>query len=160
MRLPLKKGFTLLEALLYIAITATMLGGLVSFITLLTQARIKDQVITEVTGSGIQLLQFITQTVHNAAGASVINPSTLLLSDTLGNQSTINLAGTAVQLQANQITTALTSNKVIADNLVFTPINGKNLTIQIGLTLKHVNPSNRLESTFTQTWYATAALRP
>lgn len=160
MRRALKKGFTLLEVLLYIAITATMLGGLVTFITLLTQARIKDQTITEVTGSGIQLLQFITQAIHNASGVSVINPYTLLISDALGNQSTITLADATVKLQANQTTAPLTSNQIIVDNLVFTPINGKTLTIQIGLTLQHSNPSQRAESSFTQTWYATAALRP
>lgn len=160
MRRALKPGFTLLETLLYIAITATMLGGLVTFMTLLTQARVKDQAMTEVTGSGIQLLQFITQAVRNAAGISVVNPSTLLISDAIGNQFSIVFADDAVNMESNQTTTPLTSNKVVVENLAFTPISGQTLSIQIGLTLKHLNPSQRAESSFSQTWYAAATLRP
>lgn len=145
---------------MYISITATMLGGLVIFMTLLTQARIKDQTITEVTASGIQLLQFITQSVHNAEQVSVVDPSTLAITDVIGNKATIALVNSAVQLRTNQATTALTSNKVTVDKLIFTPVSGGTPAVRIELVLESFNPSGRVESSFTQTWYATVTLRP
>lgn len=160
MRRPLKNGFTLLEVLLYIAITATMLGGLVIFMTLLTQARVKDQAITEVTASGMQLLQFITQTVHNASAVSVENPSTLVITDAGGGKITVALVNDAVLLRAGETVTSLTSNKVAADKLIFTPVSGTTPAIRIELTLESFNPGGRAESLFTQTWYATATMRP
>lgn len=160
MRRPLKNGFTLLEVLLYIAITATMLGGLVIFMTLLTQARIKDQTITEVAASGTQFLQFITQAVHNAKQVSVVDPSTLAITDVVDNQSTVAIINGAIQLRTNQATTALTSNKVTVDKLVFTSVNGGTAAVRIELALESFNPSGRAESSFTQTWYATVTQRP
>jgi len=160
MRHPLKNGFTLLEVLLYIAITATMLGGLVIFMALLTQARVKDQTITEVTAGGTQLLQFITQAVHNASAVSVVDSSTFAISDAAGNQSTIALSGAAVEWRANQAVVPLTSNKIIVNKLVFTPVGEGNQAVRIELILASFNPSGRIESSFNQTWYATATLRP
>ncbi len=160
MRRHVKNGFTLLEVLLYVAITATLLGGLVIFMALLTQARVKDQTIAEVTGSGTQLLQYITQAVHNAAAVSVVNPSALSITDATGNQSAVVLTDGAVQLQTNQTSVALTSNHVVVDKLIFTSINGAPASVRIEMTLESYNPSGRGESFFIQTWYATATLRP
>jgi len=137
-----------------------MLGGLVIFMALLTQARVKDQTITEVTAGGTQLLQFITQAVHNASAVSVVDSSTLAISDAAGNQSTIALSGAAVEWRANQAVVPLTSNKIIVNKLVFTPVGEGNQAVRIELILASFNPSGRIESSFNQTWYATATLRP
>lgn len=155
-----KNGFTLIEVLLYLAITATMLGGLAAFIGLLTAARMRDQTVTEVASAGIQIVQLITQTVRNAAQTAVPNATTLLVTDPQGVQSTFQLVGTILWWTRAGQSLPLTENKVLVKNVRFTTTASTPPSIRMELTLDHHNPTERIESTFSKTWYATANPRP
>lgn len=61
-------GYTLVELLLYIALSGMLLTSLVYFFGTISEARIKNQTINEVNEQGAALMDQITQTVRNATG--------------------------------------------------------------------------------------------
>src|SRR3989338_405637 len=66
MKLQTHSGFTLVELLLYVSITAIILLATSGFLFMLLEARIKNQTIAEVEQQGLQVMQLITQTARNA----------------------------------------------------------------------------------------------
>lgn len=166
-----QSGFTLIELLLYIAIIATLLGAVSSFLSLSLSARVKNQSISEVNQQGTAILEQIVQAVRSAD--SITTPTTGTSGNTLTlamptaaiNPTIFNISGgspVAFQIkEGTGATIALTNNKVTVSDLTF-----KNLSrastpgvVQISFTLSRVNTSNRNEYTYQQTFTTTVALR-
>src|SRR3989344_8594659 len=61
-----KNGFTLVELLLYVAISSVILLVTSLFLSVLLESRIKSQVIAEVEQQGAQVMQIMTQSIRNA----------------------------------------------------------------------------------------------
>src|SRR3989344_533729 len=61
-------GYTLIELLLYVSLSAVMLLAISMTLSTFLEAKIKNQTISEVNGGGVQVMQFITQTLRNAIG--------------------------------------------------------------------------------------------
>ena len=61
-----KKGFTLVELLLYIGLVVIILLAVVQLLAVMFQSRIKHQVITEVEEQGMLVIQRIIQSIRNA----------------------------------------------------------------------------------------------
>jgi len=61
-----KKGFSLVELLLYISIASILLLAISVFFSFLLRARIKNQVIAEVEQQGLSVMHLMTQTTRNA----------------------------------------------------------------------------------------------
>jgi Tfp pilus assembly protein PilW len=59
-------GYTLIELLLYVALSGMLLTSLVYFFGTITEARVKNQTISEVNEQGAALMDQITQTIRNA----------------------------------------------------------------------------------------------
>src|SRR3989338_5584522 len=76
-------GFTLIELLLYISIAGAILLATSIFLSLLLQARIKNQTIAEVDQQGLQVMQLITQTARNAEALIALPLGTISSSLTL-----------------------------------------------------------------------------
>lgn len=69
-------GYTLIELLLYVALSGMVLTSLVYFFGTITEARVKNQTVSEVNEQGAALMDQITQTIRNA---------TAITSPTVGN---------------------------------------------------------------------------
>jgi len=158
-------GFTLIELLLYVAIIGTLLTAITAFFGIITDARVKNQSITEVDQQGAFIMNTITQTIRNANSittpAAAGTGATLTLVVPTGGLSptTFNLSGTTLQItEGAGAAVALSNNDVQASNLSF-----KNLTrsgtpgiVQVSFTLAHTNPSGRNEYDYTKTFTSSA----
>ena len=164
----MKKGFTLVESLLYIAILSVMVVALSAFLTMSYTSRVKASVIAEVEQQGSQTLNLITQNIRNSA--SVTTPaiagsgaSLTLTEYTVADSPTvINQSGNALRItEGANIAINITSNRVVVSNLLFQNLtrSGTPGNVKISFTLTHVNPDNRGEYIYSKSFTATASLR-
>ncbi|MEI7451934.1 MAG: prepilin-type N-terminal cleavage/methylation domain-containing protein [Candidatus Falkowbacteria bacterium] len=164
-----KSGFTLLEILLYIAITSILMLAVSFFMAMLLEARIKNQTIAEVEQQGLQVMQIITQTTRNA---TIINaPSIGTSSSTLSVNTYITtttptvfyLASSTIRMtESSTAAVDLNNGRVLASNLLFLNLSRSSSTpggVRIQFTLSSVNTSGRNEYNFTKTFISSAALR-
>jgi Tfp pilus assembly protein PilW len=163
-----QQGFTLVELLLYVALTGTMLFALSTFFMALLQARVKNQAIAEVEQQGLQVIQSFTQVARNAQAITAPVAGSSANSTTFdvvlaGDDPTIfDISGGQIRIKEGAAAAIpLTSTSVTASGLTFT-----NLTIgttdgteRIEFTLTYVNPSGRNEFDYSKTFYASATIR-
>lgn len=164
----MKKGFTLIELMLYTAIAATMTLAIGGFVALTYQSKSKNLAIVEVEEQGLLAMSTIAQKVRNA---TVINSPTIGVSsatlsvgssDSSKNPSIFNLAGN--QLVIKEGTGAqipLSNSHVTVSNLNFQNLSyaGTRGIIKITFTLSYNNPSGRGEYSYTKTFTDSASLR-
>lgn len=161
-------GFTIVELLLYISISASVLVAGSLFMATLFSGRIKHQAILEVEQQGFMLMSSITDSLRSAefinsptAGNSASTLSLDVL--TAGNDPTsFGLSGATAQITegvAAPIT--LTNSRVTVSSLSFQNLSrsGTPGTVRVSFTLTHVNPSNRQEYNYQKTFYGTSSLR-
>ncbi|MGF7228746.1 MAG: PulJ/GspJ family protein [Candidatus Saccharibacteria bacterium] len=67
-------GYTLIELLLYVAILGGLLTSITYFFGMVADARVKNQTISEVNDQGTAVMDYMTQTIHNAT--SITTPAT------------------------------------------------------------------------------------
>jgi len=161
------KGFTLIELVIYVGLTAILILVLSSVVSGVIRAKARNQAISEVENQGAQIMNQITQSLRNAAtlnsptaGSSAASLS--LNSDTAGNNPTIfSISGTTLQISENGTVVALHNNLANASNLSF-----KNLaragtpgSIQIQFTLAYNNTGNQVEYNYSKTFNGAAGLR-
>ena len=164
----MKKGFTLVEVLLYLAILSIVVLAFSSFLFLSYTSRIRASVISEVEQQGDQTMTLITQNIRNAANVSsplsgsTSNSLTLTqytagvsptVFDQLGNTMRITEgAGSAINI---------TSNRVNVTNFSFQNLSRPSTpgNIQIKFTLTYASSSNRNEYSYSKTFISTASLR-
>lgn len=164
----MKKGFTLVEALLYITMVLIIVGSSsVVFITIL-ESRVKNQTIIEVEHQGAQVLEVISQVIRNAENINSpsmgISSSILSLdvTDSSKDPTIFDLSSGVVRIKEGANSEiALTNDRVIVSNLLFqnlsrtaTPGN-----IRVSFTITHYNPGARNEYDFTKTFFTSASLR-
>ncbi|MDP2789798.1 MAG: prepilin-type N-terminal cleavage/methylation domain-containing protein [bacterium] len=163
------RGFTLVELLLYVALTTIMVGTISVFLFMTLQVRVKNQVINEVEQQGQQAMQRITQVIRNATditapvqGAS--GASTTLVVTPTGNSPTV-FALTAGALRITEgagTAVVLTNGRVIASALTFTNLSrsASSHDLRVQFTLTAVNNSGRNEYDFAKTFTTSAHVRP
>jgi prepilin-type N-terminal cleavage/methylation domain-containing protein len=161
-------GFTLVELLLYVAISSIILLLASLFMSTLLESQVKNQTIAEVNQQGIQVMQTITQTLRNS---SIINTPTIGISGaTLSvntnlsstTPSVFDLSGGVIRIkEGSGATISLTNSKVIASNLVFSNLSrtGTPGIVRISFNLSAVNNSNRNEYSFSKNFVDSASLR-
>lgn len=147
-----QSGYTLIELLLYVAILGMLLTAVVGFLGTATDARVKNQTISEVNDQGAAVMGYIAQTVRNASSISapttggVAAASLTLVVPTASLSPTIfSLSGTTLQVKEGVAAAVpLTNSEIQISNLSF-----KNLTrsgtsgiVQISFTVSRVNPNN------------------
>lgn len=163
------KGFTLVELLLYVALTTIMVGTISAFLFMTLQVRVKSQVISEVEQQGQQAVQRIAQVIRNATdittpvqGAS--GSSVTLTVTPSGSSPTVFdlVAGTLRITEGTGSPTALTNDRVTASALTFSNLSrsASSHDLRIQFTLTAVNSSGRNEYDFTKTFITTAHVRP
>lgn len=164
----LKKGFSLVETLLYIAIVSTVVVALTSFLSVNQNTAARNQTINEIDQQGAQILQTITQTIRNATsvtGPVVGTPGstlTLVVTDGAKSPTIFDLSGGAIRIKEGAgAAINISSNRVTASAVTFTnlkPGSAKD-SIKIQFTLTYNNPNNIQIFNYNQTFNATADLR-
>lgn len=162
-------GFTLIELLLYISIVGALLMSAVSFAAMSTNARVKNQTISEVDQQGIAVMEYISQTVRNAdtittPAAGATGASLTVTVPTASVSPTIfNLAGSVLQVKEGAATAVpLTNSKIVVSNLVIKNLSrsGTPGNVQISFTVSRDNPSNRNEFSYEKTFTTAVSIRP
>src|SRR6185369_3187743 len=168
MKTPSLKGFTLVELLLYVAISGAMLLVVSLFLSTLLQSRVKNQTIAEVEQQGLQVMQMVTQAIRNAdaisspalgTSAATLSINTLVAAN---NPTVLDLSGGVIRIKEGAgSVVSLTNSRVAASALTFRNLSrsGTTGTLRIQFTLTYVNPPGRNEFSFTKTFIGTATLR-
>lgn len=161
-------GFTLVELILYVSVSALVALAAAGLIILIVQARVKSQTISEVEQVGSQVMNLITQTARNSPQINSPLPGGTSGVLSLANQSsTKNPAVFDVQSGTIRITEGayepapLTSSRILASNLLFQNLSRANTsgTIRIQFTLTHQNPGGRNEYDYAKNFYGSATIR-
>ena len=162
-----RKGFTLVELLLYISCAGVMLTTVALFLSLVLKTRVHSQVIAEVDGQGQQIVTIVSQLLRNATQITL--PAAQGSGTTLGftvpdgakSPTIFSLVGGALTLkEGNGATVALTNNRVTVS-----AVNFRNLsrpvtpgTARLEFTLTYINPTGRSEYSYAQSFVGSASL--
>lgn len=151
------KGISLVETIVYVAIFSIFVIGLAQFSTTLTKTRLHTQGVLEVNDQGSQVIKLITQILRNGSsvnaptignsgsslsidtGVSATNPTTFSFSD-----------GTLYITEGAGSPIALTNNKVVVSNLIFSNLSRVSTPniIKISFTLTNADGRNPYSVTF------------
>lgn len=167
-----QRGFTLIELLIYVAIFATMIGGVVGLAVVATAQKTTSQITADLNYQGEAVMAYITQTVHLAS--SITSPTA---ANTSGNLTLVMPAAsvnptvfgsvtdsTTTRMQVSEgspaINNNLTNSHVRLSNLTFS---NKSLpstkgSIQIQFTLTYRTTSQRQELQLAKTFYGAATI--
>lgn len=167
-RISHQKGFTLVELMLYVAISASLLLAISLYVTFVLQSRIKNQTVAEVEQQGIHVMDMMTQAVRN--GESITAPAQgnsggSLVMDVISssNDPTVfDVSSGVLQIKEGiSSTIPLTNSRVSVSGLSVYNISHPSTpgAVRIQFTVSHINPSGRPEYDYAKTFYATAALR-
>lgn len=164
----MKKGFTLVEMLLYLAILSIVVLAFSSFMFLSYTSRVKAAVIAEVEQQGSQTMSLITQNIRNAASITAPSPGStsnvLTLTEYTGalSPTTFDQSVGVMRIREGASTAVnIISNRVTAPNLSFQNLSrpGTPGAVRIEFTLTYINPSSRGEYSYSKTFTSTASLR-
>ena len=163
-----QKGFTLIELILYITIAATVIGGASVFLTLFLQLRVKNEIIADVTEQGAHIVSVINRTIRNAEAITTPTQGTSNASLTVdvvsaGSDPTVfQIASSALTItQGVGSAVTLTNSNIEAAGLTF--YNSAATTsadsIDYSFTLNALNPDDRSDFEYEQTFYGTATVK-
>lgn len=164
----MKKGFTLIEIILYLGLASTMILVVSLFFVNMVGSRIKQQAIAEVEQQGVGAMHRVMQTVRNATvitsptqGASS-SSLTITVPTTSSSPTMFDLSGGAIRLtEGTGSPITLTNSRVTASAPTFQNLSRTSTpgTVRIQFTLTHVNPTGRNEYEYSKTFYGSASLR-
>lgn len=167
-----KKGFTLMEILIYIAVLAMLFLAVSSFLTWTTKSGVKARAVREVTDNERRAMEIITSEIRMAK--SVYGPtstSTQLSLETTrflpaGETSTyidFYLCGEASSTlcfkRESQNSVVITSDRVNVSNLVFTQISTTTPSIRVNFKIDYKTSAQQPEYQASITATSTASLR-
>ncbi len=167
-RVHTSKGYTLIELLLYVGISAGVLLVSTFFLQALLESRIKNQTIDEVEQQGLQVIHLITQTIRNAENITAPTTGnsssslTLDVSDIVDDPTIFDMASSTIQItEGSGSAISLTNSRVTASSLLFENLSRSDTpgSIRVSFILTHVNVSGRQEYEFSKTFYASASVR-
>ncbi len=163
-----RAGFTLIELSLYIALAAVVLLGSSSMLSLVSEARIKDTVISEVEQQSDSALQVITQGLRNAtavnsptAGAS---STSLSINTTVSanNPTVFSLSDGAIMIkEGSSDAVALTNSNVTISSLVFQNLaqTSAKSSVRVSFSASYKSNSTRQVYQYSRNFYGSGSLR-
>jgi len=163
-----KCGFTLVELLLYLGLSSVLIIVISGFLSMLLQARIKNQAIGEVEQQGLQVMQIMTQAIRNASAINFptqgVSTSSLSLDTSVSTTTpmSFNLSSGGIRItEGTGGAVALTNSRIVASNLIFSNLSYPTThgIIRIQFTLTYKNPSNISEFNFQKTFITSGTLR-
>lgn len=163
-----RKGFTLVEILLYVAVAGSIVFSITILFLTTLDSKTHNRTIAEVEQEGIQVMQNITQTIRNASFISSPSQGTsaaavsLSVPDSSKNPTIFDVSGNTIRVKRGAATAVnLTSSNVIVSGINFSNLTqtGTNGTIRIQFTLTHINPGNKQPYDYSKTFYGSASIR-
>ncbi|MFA6307251.1 MAG: prepilin-type N-terminal cleavage/methylation domain-containing protein [Patescibacteria group bacterium] len=163
-----KKGFTLVELIIYISLASLILLAITGFFQLHIASRVKNKTITEVEQQGVQILNLISQYVVNAS--AIDSPATGVSSSNLSlqmptvasNPTIFSFSGGNLYItEGASSPVVLNSSSVEITNINFTNLSKSNTPgiIRVEFTLDYVSNSSRPEFKWSKTFYTSVSLR-
>jgi prepilin-type N-terminal cleavage/methylation domain-containing protein len=167
-----KRGFTLIEVILYITIFAMIIGAIAGLTIPTVSQRQKNEVITAVNYQGEAVLSLMSQSVHQASSinAPSLGASSSALSLVMPTQSvnpTIFSSyndGATTHLEISQgnpaVNSYLTNSHVILSNLTFNNLglSGTKGSILISFTLSYTSSSPLEEFSYQKTFSGASSI--
>lgn len=129
-----KKGFTLIELIIYIALVSVFIVGATRFSLNIIYGREKTQRQQNVSGNARTALERITFEIKNADSIVNVSPTSLQLNNANLGNITISLSSGRIAIAYGAVNTFLTSNQVNVTSLDFTDLstgNSKNINVSI-----------------------------
>ena len=162
-------GFSLIEMILYIALTSIFITAAIGFALDVIYGRIKSEVQREV-GSNLKFIaNRINYEIRNASDINSVASDSISLanSDLSLNPTIINFTGGKITLGQGStgscpITSPcdLNSDNVEVTNLIFTDLSTSNTSsVKFSLSITHDNPSNRKEWDRSGTYESSVQIR-
>lgn len=172
-----RRGFTLVEFIIYIGLASFFIVASLNFVWMLLSGGIKQGQLTEVNDSGVFILQKISYSVQRADGLndqSIFNvhPGRLVLDASGGQivfdtyQKNITLGSEVVAITKLRMTHGpnpsadLTSDQVNVQNFVINNFSASgSAAVRLNLTLGSVNPTGSKTYEAQNSWTASAVIR-
>lgn len=163
-----KRGLTLIETLVYVAIFSMFVVTMASFSDQINSARLRSQTILEINYQGSRIVQDINSTIRNAVSINdpvITNSGTSLSVETVNpvhNPTIFTVAtGTLYMQEGTNDLIALTNNRVEVTDLIFSNMSrvGTPGTIRIRFTLKNSDTYTKPEEQYTKDFYGSASIR-
>jgi type II secretory pathway pseudopilin PulG len=162
----MKKGFTLVELLIYVGISAFLLLAVANLLAFMIYAQTNDRKVAEVAGQGMAAMEVMTQTIRNAA--AITSPATGTAAATLslaGATTTVfalTASGSLTIAEASGTPVALTSPRLFASGVSFSNLSatGTKGIVRIQFTLGYLKPNATSSVDSAQLFIDSASLRP
>ncbi len=164
-----KKGFTLIEFLIYITLTTVALVLITSMVMGLFWSKTKLTTAEEVGQNARFVLERVSASMRNAEGIGLPEPEqsggtlSLAYGDSAKNPTVFSLSDGNLMIQEGTGDQAqLNSEHVRMTHLEFTNVSyeGTPGAVRTIITIEFLNPGQRVAYDFEQTFYLTAAIRP
>lgn len=161
-------GFTLIEMLLYIALSAVVLLALSQFFVLALSVRVKAQSVAEVEQQGTLVLKKIIQVIRNGSAIAVpaigATSTSLTLAVPTGSKSPTVISqsnGRITITEGAGATEYLTDRHTVVSNLIFSNLSDASArgTVKAQFTLNSLNASSTNQYDYVQTFGGSATLR-
>lgn len=162
------KGFTLVEMVLYIAISAIILSAIGVMVDVSYKVRARQQVISEVEQQGTEITQIINQVIRNSTliqvpiAAASGSTLTLTFADGAKNPTTFDLSGTTLRIsEGGGSAVSLNNSKVQISDLSFSNLSQASTpgTVKFSFTVSYYNPGGNPQYNYQQIFYGSASLR-
>jgi type II secretory pathway pseudopilin PulG len=162
-------GYTLIELLLYIAMMGILLSALVAFFGMVTDARVKNQSITEVNEQGAYALEHVAQTVRNATSISAptigtsTSQLTLVVPTAALSPTVFSVVGGVLQVkEGSAAAVPLTSSKIQVTAFTVANVSraGTSGIVKISLTINRLVAPALNEYDYARTFTTSAGVRP
>ena len=161
-------GFTLIEVLLYVGISGSILLTISVLFAAMLQARADYEAVAEVEGQGTAAMQVMTQTIRNAL--KITSPATSTSSSTLSintptstnNPTIFDISTGTIRMREGGVsTTSLTTTRILVSNLIFQNLSRSNTTgtVRIQFTAQYNSSSTVSRATYQKTFISSASLR-
>lgn len=163
----MKRGFTLIELVIYVAVVGLLFSMIVSLFFAISRARVKGQGVAEVEQQGYAAMEQMTQAVRNAKGINSPAPgasaSSLSITTYLSSTSptVFSLSGGALtETDGVNAAAALTGGQIVVSNLSFQNLAASSTdgSIKIQFTVSQAS-STGSNTNYTATFYGSASVR-
>lgn len=164
----MKRGFTLIEILLSVGMTASVIMVVSQLYSVLLSSRVKNRTVSEVDGQSAFVMEQLLQTVRSSIGVSSPLPGssgaslTLIMTDPSKSPTIYDLSAGILRItEGSAAAVALTNSRVTVSALLFRNLSatGSAGTVRTQFTASHVNISGRNEYDYVKTVTGSATLR-
>lgn len=162
------KGFTLIEIMIYIALTAMLMVALSSFLNMTLESQVKVDTMNNVENNGWRAVSYIDQTIRNSTGITSptegqsVSTLTLTMADASKNPTVFSITDGQLYIQEGiGDPVSLLPVNVIISNLTFTnaATSGMPALIRYEFDLENNSPSDRQEYVYSKNFFSSTGIR-